>query len=198
MSCQYYNCGHLIEYTEQLTTKDLFMVHCNVRSLNKNVCNLQQYLSELYYEPDIIAISETRINSTNSHLSDHQMHGYTFFPLWLNNKSRWSGHLYYKHIKNTIDAKHIQELSRSFYGCESLWIKVGLNKENIIIGVVYRHPHNDMNVFQESFMQTLHKLTVNKKYVMGEFNIDLLKASNNHVLDDFVNLTNCFGLRNLK
>jgi len=31
---------------------------------------------------------------------------------------------------------------------------------------------------------------------MGDFNIDLLKSSNNHVLD-FVNLTNCFGLRNL-
>jgi len=30
-------------------------------------------------ESDIIAISETRINSTNSHLSDHQMHGYTFY-----------------------------------------------------------------------------------------------------------------------
>jgi len=55
-----------------------------------------------------------------------------------------------------------------------------------------------MNVFQNSFMQTLHKLTVNKKiYVMGHFNIDLLKASNNHILDDFANLTNCFGLINL-
>ena len=31
---------------------------------------------------------------------------------------------------------------------------------------------------------------------MGYFNIDLLKSSKNHVLD-FVNLTNCFGLRNL-
>jgi len=55
---------------------------------------------------------------------------------------------------------------RSFDGCESLWIEVDLNKENIIIGVVYRHPHNVMNVFQESFMQTLHKLTVNKKIYM--------------------------------
>jgi len=56
-----------------------------------------------------------------------------------------------------------------------------------------------MNVFQESFVQTLHKLTVNKKNmcVMGDFNIDLLKASNNHVFDDFVTLTNCFGLRKL-
>jgi len=31
---------------------------------------------------------------------------------------------------------------------------------------------------------------------MGDFNIHLLKSSNNHVLD-FVNLTNCFGLRYL-
>jgi len=31
---------------------------------------------------------------------------------------------------------------------------------------------------------------------MGDFNIDLLKSSHNHFLD-FVNLTNCFGLRNL-
>jgi len=45
VSCQYYNSGHFIEYTKQLTTKDLFMVHCNVRSLNKNVCDLQQCLS---------------------------------------------------------------------------------------------------------------------------------------------------------
>jgi len=42
-SCQYYNSSHFIEYTKQLTTKDSFMVHCYARSLNKNVCNLQQY-----------------------------------------------------------------------------------------------------------------------------------------------------------
>ena len=55
-----------------------------------------------------------------------------------------------------------------------------------------------MSVFQEIIMQTLHKLTEIKIYiyVMGDFNIDLLKLSNNHVLD-IVNLTNCFGLRNL-
>jgi len=80
ISCQYYNSGHFIEYTKQLTKKDLFMVHCNVRSLNKNLCNLQQYLFEQYHEPDIIAIAESRINSTNCcHLTDNQMHGYTFF-----------------------------------------------------------------------------------------------------------------------
>ena len=120
------------------------------------------------------------------------MHGYTFFHCDSTTKAGGVG----TYIKNTIDAKHIQELLKSFDGCESLWIEVGLNKENVIVGVVYRHPHNDMSVFQERVMQALHKLTVNKKYiyVMGDFNTDLLKSSNNHVLD-FVNLTNCFGLR---
>jgi len=40
-------------------------------------------------------------------------------------------------------------------------------------------------------MQILHGLKKNM-YVMRDFHIDLLKSSNNHVLD-FVNLTNCFG-----
>jgi len=159
ISCQYCNSSHFIEYTKQLTTKDLFMLHCNVRSLNKNLCDLQQYLSELYYEPDIIAISETRINSTNSHLPDNQMHRYTFFHCDSTTQAGGVG----AYIKNTIDAKHIHDLSVSFDGCQSLWIEVGLNKENAIVGVVYRHPHNDMSVFQESIMETLHKLTVNKK-----------------------------------
>jgi len=92
------------------------MVHCNVRSLNKNLCNFQQYLSELHSEPDIIADSETRINSTNAHLSDHQMHGYTFFHCDSTTKAGGVG----AYIKNTMDAKHIQELSRSSDGCESL------------------------------------------------------------------------------
>jgi len=162
ISCQCYNSGHFIEYTKQLTTKDLFMVLSNVTSLNKNLCDLQQYLSELYYEPDIIAISETIINSTNSHLPDHQMHGYTFFHCDSTTKAVGVD----AYIKNTIDAKHIHDLSKSFDGCESLWIEVGFNKENAIVGVVYRHPHSDMSVFQESIMQTLHKLTVNKKIYM--------------------------------
>ena len=122
------------------------------------------------------------------------MHGYIFFHCDSTTKAGGVG----AYFKNTTDAKHIQELSKSFDGCESLWIEFGPNKENVIVGVVYRHPHNNMNVFQESIMQTLHKLTVNKKYiyVMGDFNIDLLKSSSSNVLD-FVNLTNRFGLRNL-
>ena len=44
------------------------------------------------------------------------MHGYTFFHCDSTTKAGGVG----AYIKNTIDAKHIQELSKSFDGCESL------------------------------------------------------------------------------
>ena len=78
ISCQYYNSNHFVEFTKQLTTRYLFMVHCNVTNLNKHLCNLQQYLSELYYEP-FHCYLRNKNYSTSSHLSDHQMHGYTLF-----------------------------------------------------------------------------------------------------------------------
>ena len=72
-----------------------------------------------------------------------------------------------------------------------------LKDTHVIMGVSIDNTNNDI-FFVESIMQTLHKFTVNIKniYMLWEINIDLLKSSNNHVLD-FVNLTNCFGLRNL-
>jgi len=89
------------------------------------------------------------------------MHGYTFFHCDSTAKAGRVG----AYIKNTIDAKHIHDLSKSFDGCESLWIEVGLNKEKCHCWCCLQTPHNDMSVFQESIMQTLHKLTVNKKYI---------------------------------
>jgi len=64
------------------------------------------------------------------------MHGYAFSHCDSTTKAGGVG----AYIKNTIGTKHIQDLSKSFDGCESLWIEVGLNKENVIVRVVYRHP----------------------------------------------------------
>ena len=54
-----------------------------------------------------------------------ETHGYTFFHCDSITKAGGVG----AYFKNTLDAKHIQELSRSFDGCESLWIEVGRTKK---------------------------------------------------------------------
>ena len=39
--------------------KDFLIMHMNVRSLNKNVDNIENFLAMLPYPPEVIAISET-------------------------------------------------------------------------------------------------------------------------------------------
>ena len=40
-----------------------FIMHFNVRSLPKNIDHLVSYLAELSESPDIIAVTETKLNS---------------------------------------------------------------------------------------------------------------------------------------
>ena len=61
---------------------------------------------------------------------------------------------------------------------ETVFIELNLaaNKK-MIVGVMYRHPTNIFNEFQDLLLQTLNKMD-NEKYdyfLCGDFNIDILK-----------------------
>ena len=61
---------------------------------------------------------------------------------------------------------------------QALWIEIEfLHGKNIICGIVYRQ-HNSPEEFQTYFDMTLEKLSSSNKpiYIMGDFNIDLLKS----------------------
>ena len=46
--------------------RNLFVMHFNVRSLQKNFCILSLYVSQLSTKPDVIAITETKLNDVKS------------------------------------------------------------------------------------------------------------------------------------
>ena len=52
------------------------------------------------------------------------------------------------------------------------------NKKNIVIGVIYRPPNSKFNLFENEINQILSKIDKENKicYLMGDFNIDLLKS----------------------
>ena len=63
-------------------------------------------------------------------------------------------------------------------GCEDLWLKIRINgNEELIVGVIYRHPGRKYDAFCEKFCNQLDDLNLHKKkyYIVGDFNIDLLK-----------------------
>ena len=63
---------------------------------------------------------------------------------------------------------------------ESVFVEIcKKNKKNIIIGCVYRHPSMDLNEFNDEFRNPLlEKITNDNKklFLVGDFNIDLLKV----------------------
>ena len=56
-SCSYYDTPSLIP---KLNSNELFLLHINIRSLQKNFDNLVNFTSQFTVLPDIICITETR------------------------------------------------------------------------------------------------------------------------------------------
>ena len=78
---------------------------------------------------------------------------------------------------------------------ESLFVEVKINsKKWIKVGVIYRpntQPHADMDLFADTLSEITSKISnENKKsYIMGAFNIDLLKFQTHGKTNDFIEST---------
>lgn len=72
---------------------------------------------------------------------------------------------------------------------EALWIEVESDlHQNIICGVIYRHPRSDPDVLIQYLNSKIDKVTKENKYciIMGDFNLDLLKADTHPDTNNFI------------
>ena len=76
---------------------------------------------------------------------------------------------------------------------ESLFVQIkqtNLSVKDIIVGVIYRPPNTDFDVFYDNFINILAKINLEKRptYLLGDFNIDLLKYDKDPKTQKFLNL----------
>ena len=62
----------------------------------------------------------------------------------------------------------------------------GGGRSNDVVGVVYRPPGGQMGVFNTEMAQILGKLQGRTGYIMGDFNVDLIKAGTHGPTPDFL------------
>jgi len=62
-------------------------------------------------------------------------------------------------------------------------------RNNIIIGVIYRHPNSPLANFQEILCNNLEKLTKSNLnfYISGDININILECNSNNKVNDYIN-----------
>ncbi|KAK2556625.1 putative RNA-directed DNA polymerase from transposon X-element [Acropora cervicornis] len=176
--------------TESENQSPFSILHTNVRSLRRNIDNLQVHLlDELDYQFSVIGITETKITNSsgldfNARLSNYQFE-YVPTPLSCGGVGMY--------INNCLKFKVLERTSKEAF--QALWIEIESPKsKNIVCGVIYRQ-HNDPEQFLQYLDMTLEKLSSSDKavYLMGDFNIDLLKCEISDYSHNFLLSLQCYS-----
>ena len=146
--------------------------------------NWTQYFPLLGFKFDFIGIIETKIQiSSNSKISkppppfDIDKEGYKCYSTPAEGTN--GGSLIY--ISDKFDSKPRKDLDSIMYTSkylESTFREIINNKgKNIIVGCIYMHPSMNLEEFNDRTSEMLEKLRKENKqiYLMGDFNIDLMK-----------------------
>lgn len=164
--------------------------HNNLRSLNRNLENLQSHLlEELDFHFDVIGVTETKITNSNSEGLIPSIPGYNFeyvpTPLSAGGVGMF--------IDASLDYVILEKTSTTAY--QALWIEISFtNKKHIVCGIIYRQ-HNSPEQFQNYFTDTVEKFISSGKTLclMGDINIDLLKSTHCQYAHDFLStLLSCY------
>ena len=119
---------------------DSFLIaHINIVSLQKNIDNLNTFLTQFAKPVDIICLSETRLNDHN--LSYCKLSGYSIF--YCNSKTKAGGTAIF--VADRLKRFQITNIKLKSNSCEDVWVEIDLDKnESLIVGCIYRHPSYDL------------------------------------------------------
>jgi hypothetical protein len=160
-------------------------LNLNIRSLNGNFEKLQECIKSLQCEFTVIGISETHLkDKPNDYLN---LPGYTLE--YTNRIGQEKGGVC-MYVSDKLNYKLRKDLCIANTNYESCFIEIEMGKQkNVIIGTIYR-AHTSIENFItdiDSILKILH--SENKDtYLMGDFNIDLLKVDTHRPTHDYLEL----------
>ena len=162
-------------------SKNVYMLNANIRSLYSK--------SESDMNFNIIGLVETWLKDR-----PHEYFEIDGYSLELTNRQNKRGGggvcLYVDENINYKARNDLNEIKHPEY-TESLFIEIEQSKsKNIIVGVIYRPPDQDIKEFNNFADSLLSKVTKNENklvYIMGDFNVNVLNEDIHIPTSDFIN-----------
>ncbi len=167
------------------------LLNLNIRSLRKNFAKLQECLKVIDINFTVIGISETHLKSKPNQY--YSIPGYGFEYTNRTNRSKGGVGLY---ISHSIDYKLREDLCKATCNFESCFIEIERKQQrNILVGVIYR-AHTNKDDFINEINPIIDQIMAENKdtYIMGDFNIDLLKEEDERAIHDYLNMILSFNL----
>ena len=142
-------------------------------------------MSNLKVNFDIIGLSETWLTETNKDI--YNLDGYDHVPLVRPDRIHGGVSLF---ITTAITYQVLNEISMINRDIECLFVEMEFNNIKMYVGVIYRTPDADIRNFCDyliNILESLNPLT-QSCYLMGDYNIDLLKHSTHNPTSEFLDL----------
>ena len=185
--CKYVDIG---EMGKNNFKEHLSVICFNVRSYFKNSDEFLSILSTNNLDFDVIILTETRIKSNNMQLC--HIPGYIVYHCYRPSKEGGGVSVFVRQCFQTEDLN--LNISSDVIECIGLRVKCsGLSEWTNIVGI-YRPPSGSV----ESFNKTLEDILVRYKcdksstIIAGDFNVCLLKESNNKNSLDLIDMMRCY------
>ena len=177
-NCKYFTINELNSQKID-PNKNFSMLHLNISSIEYHIEEFRIVLELLKHIFDFLCITESKIRANCEPKLDINITGYQQ-PIGMPTEATKGGVLIY--TREGIDYKPREDLQmHKSKEVESYFIeKINKKGKNSIIGVIYRHPCMDENLFIEDYMKPLNdKLAAEDKktHIAGDFNFDLLNTS---------------------
>ena len=190
--CNYYMDNHFTSAIKNkfgnVSLHDMFsLCHIDIRSLKANLPAFESCLGHLEMEVSVIGMSETWLQDCNCNL--YNVAGYNLIENHRSTKKGGGVAIFLKQgisYQNRNDLKHMGDIY------ESVFIEIdkdAFSKDNnVIIGVIYRPPGTDLEIFNEHINILLNKLKNDYKfcYLKCDSNVNLLNYGKNRETTDFV------------
>ena len=147
-------------------------------NIDGNNTNFEYFVVEINHYKNcnfsIIGLAETNTNPDEKALFD--IEGYeSVYQQKLDGKSKGSGVALYINEKYNFTVN--EKLSFVNENIECLFINLTNLEETVYVGVVYRPPNGNLSEFNAEIKNILSELPSKNVYIMGDYNIDLLKIN---------------------
>ena len=152
-------------------SKDLSLIHINIRSLFHKIDHLQALFDQLIVNFDVICFTESWLNDSNKNLVN--MSGYLGFHSLRINRMGGGISMY---VRDKFKIKIIHNCTVSNFNLETLFLSLIIDSQHFTIATVYKPPQVDFPIFIEAWNFLINTLTSNQSrdlIICGDFNIDL-------------------------
>ena len=160
---------------------DFSLLHKNIRSIPANLSILLWYMSNPDHEFSVIGLSETWLTPSNT--DAYCIAGYNHVAVTRQEKKGGRVSMF---ISEKMMYTEFKELNVVKDYLECVFVKILHTGNLIVVGTVYRPPNSNVIDFNDVMINILEKISHHHCYIMGDYNLDLMKHDKHPLQRNFV------------